>query len=85
MIYVNQVGGNDSLVFDGDSVVVLPDGRIAAQASSFVEDLVLFDTETNTGELHAEPADESRSPSKRSFAARAITCANRAFRKSSLA
>ncbi len=58
VIYVNQVGGNDSLVFDGDSVVVLPDGRIAAQASSFVEDLVIFDTETNTGELHAEPADE---------------------------
>jgi NAD+ synthase (glutamine-hydrolysing) len=58
IIYVNQVGGNDSLVFDGGSVVVLPDGRIPAQASSFVEDLVLFDTATNTGDLHSQPDSE---------------------------
>jgi NAD+ synthase (glutamine-hydrolysing) len=58
VVYVNQVGGNDSLVFDGDSVVILPDGRIVAQASSFVEDLVIFDTETHTGELHSQPLDE---------------------------
>src|SRR3984957_17652203 len=58
VIYVNQVGGNDSLVFDGDSIVVLPDGRIAAQASSFAEDLVLFDTNTNTGDVHAQPGTE---------------------------
>ena len=58
VVYVNQVGGNDSLVFDGGSVVVLPDGRIAAQASSFEEDLILFDTETTSGELHQQPADE---------------------------
>jgi len=58
VVYVNQVGGNDSLVFDGDSVVVLPDGRIPAQASSFVEDLVIFDSETNTGELHSQPVTE---------------------------
>jgi NAD+ synthetase len=58
VIYVNQVGGNDSLVFDGGSVVVLPDRRIAAQASSFAEDLVLFDTQTNKGEIHPQPATE---------------------------
>ncbi len=58
VIYVNQVGGNDSLVFDGGSVVVLPNGQIAAQAGSFVEDLVLFDSETNSGELHAQPPTE---------------------------
>src|SRR3984957_16852538 len=58
VVYVNQVGGNDSLVFDGDSIVVLPDGRIAAQASSFAEDLVLFDTNTNTGDVHAQPGTE---------------------------
>ena len=44
IVYVNQTGGNDSLVFDGDSVVILPDGRIVAQATSFAEDLVIFDT-----------------------------------------
>jgi len=58
VVYVNQVGGNDSLVFDGGSVVVLPDGRIPAQASSFQEDLVLFDTETNTGDIQDQPATE---------------------------
>jgi NAD+ synthase (glutamine-hydrolysing) len=58
VVYVNQVGGNDSLVFDGGSVVVLPDGQIPAQASSFMEDLVLFDTQTNMGDLHSQPATE---------------------------
>src|ERR1700722_3599945 len=58
VVYVSQVGGNDSLVFDGGSVVVLPDGQIAAQASSFVEDLILFDTETKAGEHHSQPATE---------------------------
>jgi len=42
---VNQVGGNDSLVFDGSSVVIGPDGEVVARAALFAEDLVLFDTE----------------------------------------
>ena len=58
VIYVNQVGGNDSLVFDGGSVAVLPDGQVPAQAKSFEEDSVLFDTETNSGDLHSQPATE---------------------------
>jgi NAD+ synthase (glutamine-hydrolysing) len=58
VIYVNQVGGNDSLVFDGGSLVIMPDGRIAAQARSFEEDLVLFDTESGCGEVHAQPQSE---------------------------
>ena len=32
IVYVNQVGGNDSLIFDGSSVAITPDGRVAAQA-----------------------------------------------------
>ena len=42
---VNQVGGNDSLIFDGSSLVVHPDGRVAAQAASFAEDLLFVDTD----------------------------------------
>jgi NAD+ synthase (glutamine-hydrolysing) len=42
---VNQVGGNDSLVFDGSSVVIRPDGKVAARGGSFAEDLVVFDTD----------------------------------------
>jgi NAD+ synthase (glutamine-hydrolysing) len=40
----NQVGGNDSLLFDGSSLAVGPDGKVIAQAASFSEDLVLVDT-----------------------------------------
>jgi NAD+ synthase/NAD+ synthase (glutamine-hydrolysing) len=58
VVYVNQVGGNDSLVFDGGSAVVMPDGGIAAQAKSFDEDLVLFDTVTGSGEIHTQPSAE---------------------------
>jgi NAD+ synthase/NAD+ synthase (glutamine-hydrolysing) len=54
--FVNQVGGNDSLIFDGSSMVIAPDGRIVAQAKSFAEDLVLYDTETGQGDLHEQTA-----------------------------
>jgi NAD+ synthase/NAD+ synthase (glutamine-hydrolysing) len=54
---VNQVGGNDSLVFDGASFALGPDGKVIAQALSFEEDLVLFDSETLVGDLHASSAD----------------------------
>src|SRR5947209_10788017 len=57
IVMCNQVGGNDGLIFDGSSLVIGPDGRVLAQAKSFEEDLVLFDTETLHGDLHAQPAD----------------------------
>ncbi|MCK6467783.1 MAG: NAD+ synthase [Candidatus Brocadia sinica] len=44
-IYVNQVGGNDDLVFDGNSVVINAQGRLIAQAASFEEDLMVVDIE----------------------------------------
>ena len=58
---VNQVGGNDSLVFDGSSVVIAPDGRIIAQGKSFEEDLIYFDTETLQGDLHSQIEGEEAS------------------------
>ncbi|MCL2661025.1 MAG: NAD+ synthase [Acidobacteriaceae bacterium] len=42
---VNQVGGNDGLVFDGSSLVIRPDGKVTARGASFAEDLVVFDTD----------------------------------------
>ena len=44
----NQVGGNDSLIFDGSSIALGPDGSVIAQAASFQEDLVVFDTAAAT-------------------------------------
>jgi NAD+ synthase (glutamine-hydrolysing) len=58
VIYVNQVGGNDSLIFDGASIALTSDGRIAAQAKAFEEDLVMFDTVTGEGDLHDQPREE---------------------------
>jgi len=41
IVYVNQVGGNDDLVFDGGSMVVDSAGNIVAQAGRFAEDLLI--------------------------------------------
>jgi NAD+ synthase/NAD+ synthase (glutamine-hydrolysing) len=53
VIYVNQVGGNDHLVFDGSSFALAADGRLLAAAASFAEDLVIVDLNANTGEDHS--------------------------------
>jgi NAD+ synthase (glutamine-hydrolysing) len=58
VVYVNQVGGNDSLIFDGASVAFDANGKVAAQARAFEEDLVLFDTVTGEGDVHEQPKDE---------------------------
>ncbi|MBV9479659.1 MAG: NAD+ synthase [Acidobacteria bacterium] len=54
VVMVNQVGGNDSLIFDGSSLVINAGGEIIAQGTSFAEDLVLFDLDGNRGELHEQ-------------------------------
>lgn len=51
-IYVNQVGGNDELIFDGGSFVLDQKGKIIAQAKDFEEDLVFVDLDTKKGEKH---------------------------------
>jgi len=43
VLMANQVGGNDSLIFDGSSLALNGRGELIAQAASFEEDLVLFD------------------------------------------
>ena len=58
VVYVNQVGGNDSLLFDGSSIGLTADGRVAAQARLFEEDLVLFDSATGAGDVRLQPAEE---------------------------
>ncbi len=57
VVMVNQVGGNDSLVFDGSSLVLGPDGGVVASAAAFAEDLVVFDTEAASAKAD-EPADD---------------------------
>jgi NAD+ synthase/NAD+ synthase (glutamine-hydrolysing) len=58
VVYVNQVGGNDQLVFDGSSFAMDRGGSVIASAASFREDLVFFDTGAGTGDCHENLADE---------------------------
>jgi NAD+ synthase (glutamine-hydrolysing) len=52
IVYVNAVGGQDELVFDGGSVVVRPDGTLAHHAALFEEDLLVVDID---GDLSGAP------------------------------
>ncbi|MCG2788768.1 MAG: NAD+ synthase [Actinomycetia bacterium] len=46
IMYVNLVGGQDELVFDGNSMIVNEKGKILARAKSFEEDYFIFDLDT---------------------------------------
>ena len=48
LVYVNQVGGNDELVFDGCSMVFDASGKVIAQAKDFEEDLIVVDLGDST-------------------------------------
>src|SRR3954451_22205225 len=50
IVYVNQVGGNDELLFDGSSIVIDAQGRTVFCAKNFDEDHALV-------ELHGEPCE----------------------------
>ncbi len=55
-LYANQVGGQDSLLFDGRSHVLDRNGLTVCQALGFAEDLVVVDSECWRGDMHA-PAE----------------------------
>ncbi len=59
LAYVNLVGGQDELVFDGDSLVVSPAGDVLARSPQFTEDLLVVDLELPAG------ATEPRRPAGR--------------------
>ena len=59
VVYVNQVGGNDQLVFDGSSFAMDPTGKVIAQAASFAEDIVIADINTGKGDHHDTHAEEN--------------------------
>lgn len=58
VVMVNQVGGNDSLVFDGSSFVMNAHGEVMARAASFSEDLVFADLDAGSGDDHSNFPDE---------------------------
>ncbi len=50
MVYVNQVGGQDDLIFDGTSFVINQDGHVALQAPTYQEGL--FYAEYDAAQKH---------------------------------
>lgn len=51
VLYANQVGGNDDLLFDGRSCAIDATGRVFARGKSFEEDAIVVDLDGKTGSL----------------------------------
>jgi NAD+ synthetase len=58
VVFCNQVGGNDELVFDGDSLVFNPQGGLVAQGELFEEDFIVVDTDSTATLEPRRPCDE---------------------------
>lgn len=58
--YVNMIGGQDELVFEGDSMIVAADGTLLARAPQFVEHLLVHDLELPAAKEH--PGDDGALP-----------------------
>ena len=54
-VLVNQVGGNDDLLFDGHSFALSATGEVIAQAKGFEEDLIVVDLEQGKGDIRPTP------------------------------
>jgi NAD+ synthase (glutamine-hydrolysing) len=60
-VFANQVGGNDSVLFDGTSSAFDSHGNLVTLAREFEEDLVEFDTETVSGDIRKVSEKDSES------------------------
>ncbi|HZV34003.1 MAG TPA: NAD+ synthase [Verrucomicrobiae bacterium] len=58
VVFCNQIGGNDELIFDGGSLVFNASGELIARAKMFEEDFVVVDTESKTAVPRLEMPDE---------------------------
>ncbi len=58
LVFVNQVGGQDDLVFDGASLVLGADGEVIARAREHAPDLIVADLDRKTGDMHELPASD---------------------------
>lgn len=59
VVYVNHVGGNDQLIFDGSSMAVDAEGNIRVRAACFAEDLAIFDSESTQESLRPLPSSDT--------------------------
>lgn len=59
VVYVNQVGGNDELIFQGHSMVCDEKGTLVASGADFKEDFIVYDTGLRKGDLHDSGLDRA--------------------------
>jgi NAD+ synthase (glutamine-hydrolysing) len=62
VVYVNCVGGQDELVFDGSSMVIAPDGKLVHRSQAFVEDRFTVDIEIPDDEQATLPVIDVTPP-----------------------
>jgi len=60
ILYVNQVGGNDELIFEGGSCAAFPAEGIVARAASFEEDILVIDTAGGAGKCRPLENEQAR-------------------------
>ena len=65
LAYVNMVGGQDELVFDGDSLIVGADGTLIARAAQFTDEVLVADLELPTGSRADALVVDGTSPAAR--------------------
>jgi len=61
LVFVNQVGGQDDLVFDGSSLAVNAQGEVIARAAEHAPDLIVVDVDAGGGEVRPFPESDARS------------------------
>ena len=62
LAYVNMMGGQDELVFDGDSIIVDAGGNLLARGPQFAEALVVADLDLPNADLSVQPGDTPADP-----------------------
>jgi len=61
LVFVNQVGGQDDLVFDGASLVLDEQGEVLASGAEHASDLPFVDLESRRGDVRPWPTSDARS------------------------
>ncbi|OGI09921.1 MAG: hypothetical protein A3F80_00990 [Candidatus Melainabacteria bacterium RIFCSPLOWO2_12_FULL_35_11] len=85
IIYVNQVGGNDELIFDGNSCVIDQNGNICLKLKSFEEDLQIIEFNNDSSQIitgrDVPPAHLYTNETNMEELLKAITCGLRDYVK----
>ncbi len=64
LVFCNQVGGNDELIFDGNSCAVDGQGNLIAHAKDFTEDLLIVDVPTEKNQNHDDKQNSRNTPAR---------------------